>query len=425
MSKNVENSDFQLYKALGERGFFFSQPPKNWCFNNYVQFNKELNQSKSFQEVITEYLNSVNWIVSLQAPQEIKEYASDLLKDAQRIRVMNPLASDSGNDSSGINSNGKRKLDTGDNYQLIAKKTEKLDIVNLSELISKNAHSINYWSQFLRNKKDARKAYYYSLEYNKGILVSKGISPKPDRDDELFCRNLTFPEEGPAIPIEIRDDINNVIDSDLQDGEGTFNDLLIYPFLKAVARSVAESKETAFPEFIAGLASLKAAMIQQLNSAFGDTLYKANGIIRLYGIKQLEILVLESSSCFGSTDRTKKFFGHHKSVIGAVTMLRTIPKKCTYGSVKTFAKIKVFFLHAAGKTLYLWSLKYIQEANGPPYELYLESRLEIEPEYENKEEALPKLLKFYWLLKNLLEESIGNIIILENEHKTAQKALRF
>lgn len=119
-----------------------------------------------------------------------------------------------------------------------------------------------------------------------------------------------------------------------------------------MARSVAENKKTAFPEFKAGLALLKAVIIQ-LKDATEATLYKADSIITLYGIKQLEILVLETSSYFGSTDKTKRIFDHHKGVIGAVNMFRTISKKCTYGSVKTFAEIKIFFLHAAGMYIHV------------------------------------------------------------------------
>lgn len=83
--------------------------------------------------------------------------------------------------------------------------------------------------------------------------------------------------------------------------------------------------------------------------------YKADGLIKLYGIKKLEILLMETSSFFGSKDRCKHSSDHHKGVYGVVAMLKTIGDSFEFGTISTFKRIKVFFLHAAGKIHYFSS----------------------------------------------------------------------
>ncbi|KAG2203471.1 hypothetical protein INT47_008198 [Mucor saturninus] len=70
------------------------------------------------------------------------------------------------------------------------------------------------------------------------------------------------------------------------------------------------------------------------------------------------------------------------------------------GSAEQFSKIKVIFVQAAA----------------PAYELWLEGRLDINHKFECKLEQLPKIVKFYWLLKCLLEDSVENISTLIKEH---------
>ncbi|KAI7907517.1 uncharacterized protein BX663DRAFT_417592, partial [Cokeromyces recurvatus] len=67
------------------------------------------------------------------------------------------------------------------------------------------------------------------------------------------------------------------------------------------------------------------------------------------------------------------------------------------GSIENFSKIKIIFVQAAGKAIYIWSLKYIVE--GPAYKLWLEGRLDINPRFDRKVAELPKTINFYWLLK--------------------------
>ncbi|KAG1454542.1 hypothetical protein G6F46_008470 [Rhizopus delemar] len=98
--------------------------------------------------------------------------------------------------------------------------------------------------------------------------------------------------------------------------------------------------------------------------------YLADEIIRLYGLKYLEILLLETSGCFGSTDRPKIAFDHHKGLFGVLAMLRNITDEFSFASMNTFTKCKIFSVRAAGENIYLWSLLF--EPEGSMFELWQE-----------------------------------------------------
>lgn len=77
--------------------------------------------------------------------------------------------------------------------------------------------------------------------------------------------------------------------------------------------------------------------------------YLADGIIKLYGLKNIEIVLLETSGCFGSIDKSKIAFDHHKGLFGALAMLKSIADEFPMATVEAFQKCKVFFVHGAGK----------------------------------------------------------------------------
>jgi hypothetical protein len=77
-------------------------------------------------------------------------------------------------------------------------------------------------------------------------------------------------------------------------GEVTFNDLLIFPFLKAVAKAVAE--ETSSDAELKVREAALAAMKKQIKRDSDASIYLADGIIKLYVLCDLEVLLLETPS---------------------------------------------------------------------------------------------------------------------------------
>lgn len=84
----------------------------------------------------------------------------------------------------------------------------------------------------------------------------------------------------------------------LEKVEVTLSDILVYPFLKAAANSATNIK-SCYTEFRMGEILLQ-SMAKQLNDNDDSTIYYADGIITLYGMVELEVLLLETSSFFGS-----------------------------------------------------------------------------------------------------------------------------
>lgn len=87
------------------------------------------------------------------------------------------------------------------------------------------------------------------------------------------------------------------------------------------------------------------------NGIFVDekSCYKTDGLIKVFGLKKLELLVLKTSGPYGNTDRVKLKFDHHKGMFGMLAMLKTIADEYHFASVENFSKFKVFFLNGAGK----------------------------------------------------------------------------
>lgn len=77
--------------------------------------------------------------------------------------------------------------------------------------------------------------------------------------------------------------------------------------------------------------------------------YKSDVLVKLFGLNKLELLLLETSGTFLNKGKNKVKLDHHKGVYRALAMLKCIADDYLYATLKIFAKVKVFFLHAASK----------------------------------------------------------------------------
>jgi hypothetical protein len=64
-----------------------------------------------------------------------------------------------------------------------------------------------------------------------------------------------------------------------------------------------------------------------LDAYEGDSCsYLVGGMIKLYGLENLGVILLETSLHFDSTDKLKRCFTHHKILFGGLAMLKSIAK---------------------------------------------------------------------------------------------------
>ncbi|KAI9487584.1 MAG: hypothetical protein EXX96DRAFT_553860, partial [Benjaminiella poitrasii] len=117
------------------------------------------------------------------------------------------------------------------------------------------------------------------------------------------------------------------------------------PYFKITVSALFESrKNKSQSEFTIGEIPLK-VMSTQLGSmglSRDDIdLYKADGLITLYGIHRLEVLLLETSSTtFGCNAHPKISFNHRKRLFGALSMLKKAVTDMFYlASIEQFCKM--------------------------------------------------------------------------------------
>ncbi|KAG0907573.1 hypothetical protein G6F57_009328 [Rhizopus arrhizus] len=214
-------------------------------------------------------------------------------------------------------------------------------------------------SNLFSNRKILDSRDYRSLADPKRVIF--GISWRPNLDNDLYNRHVDLHDEvsyplsntvvdyvsfvvnSPNI-IEFKKNLrqlpdaeDNVVDfleevlrsshylystiQNIEDGEAMFNDILLYPFLKAVC----VASNAGVPQFKVGETQLR-AMSKKTNESEIEsdesTLYKADGIMSFYGFNRLEVLLLETSGHFGSSDNSKSSFDHHKGLFGALSMIK-------------------------------------------------------------------------------------------------------
>lgn len=144
---------------------------------------------------------------------------------------------------------------------------------------------------------------------------------------------------------------------DLTSSESVFNHLLIYRFMDSVALSI-QNKHDCGSDFIPGEAYLSALkkQLKDIGNYKDDWFqYKADGIIKMISIRDLELLLVETSGPYANIDKTKSNFDHHKGTFGTLAMLKTIADEFNYAQIDIFVNVKVFFVHATDTDANIWN----------------------------------------------------------------------
>lgn len=134
--------------------------------------------------------------------------------------------------------------------------------------------------------------------------------------------------------------------------EGAFNQAFVWPYLDLIGKNVKIHNCKGY--FVQGQPCLE-SMSRQLKATGiivdEKSQYKTDGLIKLFGLKNLELLLLETSGHFSNTDKVKIKLDNHKGMFGILAMLKCIADYYSFASVESFSQIKVFFLQAAGNIL--------------------------------------------------------------------------
>ncbi|KAG1139547.1 hypothetical protein G6F37_005795 [Rhizopus arrhizus] len=308
------------------------------------------------------------------------------------------------------------------------------------------------WLKFI--KKHQSVFHPFSPAANCIIRSGNGISPRPDLDRDLYEKHMkSHGVEQYTLPTVLRDHLDPAIDANnlvefkkeirkisaltlreeeraqneneclafLEEflnqahqmykspvkhdsNEDAFNQLYTWPYLQLIGNNISIDEYKGY--FIQDQPVLQ-SMGRHLKETpvFVDekSQYKSDGLVKVSNLKDLEILLLESSGHFSNSDKC-------------------IADEYSFASVAKFSQVKVFFLHAAETKLHLWSMRYRPDGF---FDLWRELCLEIKPLFEDRIIFLPQLIKFCWNTKCLLEQAVKNIIDVKNEHQANCSKFRY
>ncbi|KAF7722075.1 hypothetical protein EC973_003724 [Apophysomyces ossiformis] len=227
------------------------------------------------------------------------------------------------------------------------------------------------WMEFLQQAKDDESIHIYSPWRHSVILCGKGISPNPRINREL---NHLKGYIDSVIDSESLDNMERILDTvaiisgheatfrfvrsifttmhnvylrlpSLSYSESVFNANLIWPCLNACVKFVKEHhNKNCDPYFVPGEESSNAVttQLQRIGAKYDDRYkYNADGVIRLRGLLETEIMIVETSGSFDKRDKTKISFDLHKGMFGLLSMLKTIADKYEYASIESFKELKM------------------------------------------------------------------------------------
>ncbi|KAI7893761.1 uncharacterized protein EV154DRAFT_416394, partial [Mucor mucedo] len=135
--------------------------------------------------------------------------------------------------------------------------------------------------------------------------------------------------------------------------ESVYNVNMIYPCLESMLTMMEGNEHK--PYFIPGEDELTAMTVQLRKMGCKvdkRRIYKADGIIRLAELEDLEVLILETAGAFNVEDHGKTAFDNSKGMFALLAMLKTIADHYKHASVEEFKKLKLYFIQPSGKQYY-------------------------------------------------------------------------
>ncbi|KAG1141016.1 hypothetical protein G6F37_005338 [Rhizopus arrhizus] len=297
---------------------------------------------------------------------------------------------------------------------------------------SKEEDKPSIWSDWLKYVNSNANAFH---PYRSG----KGVSPRPYLDHDLYNKHVeAHSTENYHAPESHHEFIDIFVDSsDLREAKKVIRTLSSFllniddndtqaaeelEFLESLLIAVTNDCKA---DFVKGQPILE-SMTKQLKALghFVDdkSQYKSDGLVKLFGLKEIELVLVEVSGCFNNKDKVKLNFDHHKGMFGALAMIKSIADQYEYASVDQFEKVKVFFLNAAGRHLHLWSLSY---KKNDLFDLWKESSLLLRPDFDDKQDFVPDLVQFCWSSKIIIEKSVESIVTLKQDHSQNKAKCRY
>lgn len=153
---------------------------------------------------------------------------------------------------------------------------------------------------------------------------------------------------------------------------------------------------TPYCKFIPGETRLQAIKFElERRGLSASNYYNADGVL-IDKSCDMELALLETSGPFGLKDITRETTDHVKAAYGLLAMIHKAAYSYIYADADIFFKLKVYFIHAAGEKIHLWSFGLVGK------ELYVFHRIQsavLPLNHVNSKEEFKDITNMMWKLK--------------------------
>lgn len=178
--------------------------------------------------------------------------------------------------------------------------------------------------------------------------------------------------------------------AEIAEQESTYNHKVIWRFLDTV------KMVTPYCKFIPGETRLQAIKFELERRGLSlSNYYNADGIL-LDKSCDMELALLETTGPFGLKNVTRETTDHVKAAYGLLAMLHKVAYSYIYADADIFLKLKVYFIHAAGEKIRLWSFRLVSK------ELYVFNRIRsavLPVNHVDSKEEFEGITNMMWELK--------------------------
>ncbi|KAI9248924.1 hypothetical protein BY458DRAFT_445593, partial [Sporodiniella umbellata] len=188
----------------------------------------------------------------------------------------------------------------------------------------------------------------------------------------------------------------------------TYNHKVIWRFFDTV------KMVTPYCKFIPGETRLQAIKFELERQGLSlSNYYNADGIL-IDKTFDVELVLLETTGPFGLKDTTRETTDHVKAAYGLMAMLHKVAYSYIYADADIFLKLKVYFIHAAGEKIRLWSFGLVSK------ELYAFYRIRsavLPVNHADFKEGLKGITNMMWELKTSIEYSHELLQEIKKSHE--------
>ncbi|KAF7732351.1 hypothetical protein EC973_005247 [Apophysomyces ossiformis] len=307
------------------------------------------------------------------------------------------------------------------------------------------------WAEFME-KKDFSGSNFYRLERHGIIQCGVGIKRSDDVPGHLYDQ-ITLDVEKAAFPFKLLSkyimDIlrskeygtpncatlifaRDTVEQKVDDTTFAFVSRILYQFSEYIHNNTyptqIKSSETAYcHEAVWPLLRCAAHAVSGLMCDFrvGETQlnalkmkntpnYNADGVVFVQKSK-LEVLLLEASGALGTADRHRHVFDHVKAAYGCHAMIVQILEKYPYADTSLIEQVQVLFVHTGGRDdkIRLWVMKPQFMGRIISFERVKSCSIPVE---RNDTSAFRDVIEFFWLVKQLLVQSVNAVEALRKSN---------